>query len=81
MVTGEYFLPFLPPGDYVVRFSHPGMQDVDKGVTLNAAVEARLDAEMQPAAIEESVTVSADAFGWLAPRRDPWWMTSYNQGA
>ena len=61
MVTGEYFLPFLPPGDYVVRFSLPGMQDVDKGVTLNAAVEARLDVELEPARAQESVTVSADA--------------------
>ena len=61
MVTGEYFLPFLPPGEYAVRFTLPGMQDVDKGVALNAAVEARLDVELEPARAQESVTVSADA--------------------
>ncbi len=59
--TGEYFLPFLPSGSYVVRFELRGMQPVERAITLLAAGSGRLDVAMQPEKIEESVTVSADA--------------------
>ena len=59
--SGEYVLPFLPPGAYVVLFSLPGMQGLEKTITLNAAVGGRLDVAMRPAPVEASITVSADA--------------------
>lgn len=59
--AGEYVLPFLPPGAYVIRFSLPGMQGIEKTITLNAAVGGRLDVAMRPESVEASVTVSADA--------------------
>ncbi len=59
--TGQYVLPFLPPGPYVVRFTGPGLREVERAVTLNAAVGGRLDVEMEPAPVEASVSVSADA--------------------
>jgi len=58
---GEYVLPFLPPGDYVIRFAMAGMQTTERSIALAAAGAGRLDVELQPARVEESVTVSADA--------------------
>lgn len=60
-VTGEYVLPFLPPGAYTVAFTLAGMQRVEKTITLSAAVAGRLDVELKPAPVEASLTVSADA--------------------
>ncbi|HEY4229519.1 MAG TPA: TonB-dependent receptor, partial [Thermoanaerobaculia bacterium] len=59
--TGEYLLPFLPPGDYVIRFAIAGMQTTERTIALAAAGVGRLDVELEPARVEESVTVSADA--------------------
>lgn len=59
--AGDYVLPFLPPGAYVIRFAKSGLQTVERTITLNAAVGGRLDAEMIPAPVEAAVTVSADA--------------------
>ncbi|HEX7153425.1 MAG TPA: TonB-dependent receptor [Thermoanaerobaculia bacterium] len=63
-ITGEaggYHLPALPPGRYTVTFSVSGMQSVQKTVTLAVAQNARADAEMRVAAIEEAMTVTATA--------------------
>ena len=59
--NGEYVFKFLPPGDYIVRFTLAGMQSVEKSVALAAAGEGRLDATLVPAPVEEAVTVSGDA--------------------
>ena len=60
-VSGEYVLPFLPPGVYLVRFSLPPLQEAERALTLNAAVGGRLDVELEPAPVKEAVTVTAEA--------------------
>jgi hypothetical protein len=59
--TGEYVLPFLPPGDYAVRFEGAGLAIAERTIALAAAGMGRLDVELEPAPVVESVTVSADA--------------------
>ncbi len=59
--TGDYLFNLLPPGDYAVTFTLQGMQTVKKEITLAAAGTGRIDQAMQPAAVKESVTVSAEA--------------------
>ena len=59
--SGEYVLPFLPPGDYIIRFARAGMQTTERSLSLAAAGTGRLDVELEPARVEESVTVRADA--------------------
>jgi outer membrane receptor for ferrienterochelin and colicin len=56
---GDYILPQLPPGDYTVRFELAGMQPVTRAITLTAARnDHRLDAELTPAAVTETVAVT-----------------------
>ncbi len=57
--AGDYILPFLPPGDYTVTFELEGMQKVTRKVTLTAAGTDRMDIGLKPAAISESITVTA----------------------
>ena len=59
--TGEYLLALLPPGEYVVRFTAKDMQEASRSVALSAAGTLRLNQVLRPAAVKESVTVSADA--------------------
>ncbi len=59
--TGDYLFNLLPPGDYAVTFALQGMQTVKKEITLAAAGTGRIDQTMQPAAVKESMTVSAEA--------------------
>jgi len=59
--NGEYVLPFLPPGDYRIRFALRGMQTVERTIRLSAAGSGRLDVVLSPAKVEESVAVSAEA--------------------
>jgi outer membrane receptor protein involved in Fe transport len=59
--TGDFLAALLPPGEYTVTFQAEGMQTVVRTVTLRAASTVRLDQRMQPAAVAESVNVTADA--------------------
>ncbi|HWW60285.1 MAG TPA: carboxypeptidase regulatory-like domain-containing protein, partial [Thermoanaerobaculia bacterium] len=54
---GQYTLPALPPGRYVVRFALEGMQPVVKTAELHLAETTRVDAELKPLLAEE-VTVT-----------------------
>lgn len=60
-VNGDYIFNLLPPGDYTVRFELSGMTAIERPVALPANGSARLDAEMRPAAVSETVTVSGTA--------------------
>lgn len=56
---GDFIFPLLPPGDYTVKFELAGMQPVTRQITLTAARnDHRLDAELSPAAVAETVTVT-----------------------
>ncbi|HEV8660607.1 MAG TPA: TonB-dependent receptor [Thermoanaerobaculia bacterium] len=59
--AGDYIVPLLPPGDYTVTFELEGMQKVSRRVTLTAARTDRIDVELRPSAIAESITVTAAA--------------------
>jgi Carboxypeptidase regulatory-like domain len=59
--TGDFLAALLPAGEYTVTFRAEGMQTVSRNVTLPAAATIRLDQQMQPAAVAESVEVGADS--------------------
>jgi hypothetical protein len=59
--TGDFLAALLPTGEYTVTFQAEGMQTVSRTVALRAASTVRLDQRMRPAAVAESVDVSADA--------------------
>jgi hypothetical protein len=59
--TGRYLVAALPPGDYRVRFTAKGMQEVSRTVRLPAATTVRLDQVLSPAAVSGSVTVSSQS--------------------
>ena len=58
--AGDYILPFLPPGEYTVRFELSGLETVQRRVTLTAARTDRIDVDLRPAALAEAITVTAD---------------------
>lgn len=59
--NGDYIFNLLPPGDYTVRFALAGMAGVERSVSLSSASIGRVDVEMKPAAVTETVTVSGEA--------------------
>jgi hypothetical protein len=59
---GEYRLPELRPGVYVVTFSLPGFATFKRdGLELRTNFTARVDAEMTVSQLEETITVSGTA--------------------
>ncbi|HWW61874.1 MAG TPA: carboxypeptidase regulatory-like domain-containing protein, partial [Thermoanaerobaculia bacterium] len=63
-VTGEgggFTFPSLPPGDYTVKYSLEGMQPVTRKVKLSLAQPAHADADLKVGAVEEAITVTANA--------------------
>ena len=59
--TGDYIIPFLPAGPYTVTYELAGMAAVTKKLTLTVARTEVADVDMKPAAVAESITVTADA--------------------
>ena len=57
-VTGAYLFPFLPAGDYHVRFELMGFQTLDTTIKINAAQTSTLNASMPTAKVAEEVTVT-----------------------
>ena len=58
---GDYVVPFLPAGDYVVTFELMGFEKVEKRVRLAVAANEPLNVKLGPAAVDEQVTVIAEA--------------------
>src|SRR5687767_10210540 len=58
---GDYIVPFLPPGEYTVRYELSGMRTVTQKVTLTAARTNTVDVNLRPETIAESITVTANA--------------------
>ncbi|HUK14754.1 MAG TPA: carboxypeptidase-like regulatory domain-containing protein, partial [Thermoanaerobaculaceae bacterium] len=56
--SGDYIFPFLPPGDYHVKFELQGFQTIDTSIKVNAAQTQKLDATMPQAKVAEEVTVT-----------------------
>ncbi len=60
--SGDFTVPFLPPGTYRITVQSPGFQkSVTEGVTLVVAQQERVNVTMKPGAISESVEVQASA--------------------
>jgi outer membrane receptor protein involved in Fe transport len=60
--NGEYRFPALPPGTYTVSFEMPGFQSFSReGIILGAGASVGVDAKLQVATIEETITVFGDS--------------------
>ena len=58
-VTGEYILPMLPPGPYVVRFELEGFQTIETTVKISGDLTSGVDAVMpRITTVAEEVTVT-----------------------
>jgi hypothetical protein len=69
--TGAYTLPVLPPGNYSVTVSSPGMQTYTRtGVAVTVQTVTRVDVALALGAVAESVTVSAPSSALQTDRAD-----------
>ncbi len=60
--SGEFAIPFLTPGEYEISAEAPGFKRfVRKGITLSAGEHPVIDVHMEVGAVNEAVTVNADA--------------------
>ena len=58
---GFYSLPTLAIGKYDVNFTHPGFRDYQQtAVTINVNSAIRIDAKMEPGAVNTTITVQSD---------------------
>src|SRR5436309_384669 len=59
---GNYTVPYLPSGEYEVRVESPGLSTLTiSQVRLTVGLVATVNATLKPAAVEQSVTVTATA--------------------
>ncbi|MEK7408781.1 MAG: carboxypeptidase regulatory-like domain-containing protein [Acidobacteriota bacterium] len=59
---GNYQVPFLLPGNYVVRVEHPGFKKVERpGVRVSVGAQVTLNFVLEVGAAAETVTVTASA--------------------
>ena len=59
--TGNFRIPFLPPGQYSVRVYHEGFKNyVRSGIELRVASAVDLQLPLQPGAVSEKITVTAE---------------------
>ncbi|MCU1309349.1 MAG: hypothetical protein JWO20_474 [Candidatus Angelobacter sp.] len=60
--SGDYAAPALKPGVYSVTAEAPNFKKSERtGVRLEVAKDARIDFQLQPGAVSESVTVTGEA--------------------
>lgn len=59
--TGDYILPFLPSGQYVVTFELSGFERQQRQVSLAPTQVLPVDAKLGLASVNESVTVTGSA--------------------
>jgi hypothetical protein len=60
--SGNYQVPFLLPGNYVVHVEHPGFKKLERqGVRVSTNEQVTLDFTLELGAASESVTVTAAA--------------------
>jgi hypothetical protein len=58
---GDYTLPALPPGSYVVRVQKTGFKALTRdGIVLAVEQRARLDLTIELGAVETQISVSSD---------------------
>lgn len=59
--NGNYNLSALPGGDYTLRVSLEGLQEVTRSSRVSVAGTARVDVDLKVSAVAESITVTASA--------------------
>src|SRR5438132_14063459 len=60
--AGEYVAPNLNPGKYSVRVMVPGFQAVERqNIDLEVGKDARIDAQLSPGQVTETITVAEAA--------------------
>jgi hypothetical protein len=59
--TGEYHLPALQPGSYVLTFSLSGMQSATRRAEAQLGADTTADASLGLQGVSESITVTAEA--------------------
>ena len=62
-VTGEnggFLFALLPPADYLLRFDLQGFTAAEQRVRVSLAGTARVDVELRPVPLRETVTVESD---------------------
>jgi outer membrane receptor protein involved in Fe transport len=59
--NGNYNVSALPGGDYTVRVSLEGLQEVTRSARVTVAGTARVDVDLKVSAVAESITVTASA--------------------
>lgn len=63
--NGDYRLPALPPGEYVVTFSLSGMQTATRKVAVQLLQETTADAKLGVGGLTEAVTVTAEVSNFV----------------
>ena len=59
---GVYLIPFLPPGRYTISVQASGFQTArETGIKLDIGQSARLDFQLEPGSLGQSVTVNAES--------------------
>ncbi len=56
--SGDYIIPFLPPGDYTLTFELQGFQTARQDTLVTAAATVPLDARLQVGGVTEAITVT-----------------------
>lgn len=57
--NGDYIVPFLPAGDYTVKFELEGFRPLEQGVRVQVAETVPLNVRLVLGGLSESVTVTA----------------------
>src|SRR5437879_3338253 len=52
--NGDFNIPALPPGDYVIKIQLEGMQQVTKKARLSLAETSHVDADLKVSAVSEA---------------------------
>jgi hypothetical protein len=58
--TGDFLIPFLPPGEYEIVFRYAGFRELRAARSLRATETSRVDVILELAAAEDSVIVRAE---------------------
>ncbi len=58
--AGDFVIPFLPPGEYLITFRREGFDEARAERRLRATEDTRLDVQLELAGTAEEITVSAE---------------------
>ena len=65
--SGDYILPFLPPGEYTIAFELQGFQSASQKTLVTAAATVPIDAKLQVGGVTEAVTVTGTVTEAFSP--------------